>query len=260
MLDETALLITTPQDKVKLITLNRPAKRNALDGSLVKTWLQALNEIAHDETTQIVMFAANGPHFCAGADIAWMQKMAEAKDAENVQDARYLANLLYAIYTLPQPTISLVQGSVLGGGLGVIASSDFVLATEDATFGFPEVQIGLTPSVVSPYVLAALGERATRYYFLTAEKFTASTALTLGLIHRLVTHDQLLAAGLELAATLLKHSSHALAEVKKLLARVKGEKISCELAQSTAGHLATMRASVEAKTRLAAFLAKKKLA
>ncbi len=253
----TSILVTKPHDAVCLLTLNRPEKRNALDGSMIQEWMQALDTILHDQSIRIVMFSGEGEHFCAGADIGWMQKMSKCSEADNIDDALQLANLLKQIYHFPKPVIGLIQGATMGGGLGVTACCDIVIAASNAIFCFSEAKMGLTPSVISPYILPVLGERLTRYYFLTAEKFDSRKAVELKLVQDIVPLEKLIEAGLALANTLLKNSPHALAQSKKLIQQISQKAISDEITQWTAEHLAFMRASADAEEGLKAFLEKR---
>lgn len=257
MSNQTRILVTTPSTGICLVTLNRPEKRNALDGALIQEWIDILNKIRDDKNTQIVLFNGNGEHFCAGADIAWMQKMATLSYAENVHDALQLATLLKIINTFPKPTISLIHGAAMGGGLGVMACCDMVIAADNSVFCFSEAKMGLTPSVISPYVVPVIGARAARYYFMTAEKFSVEKALTLNLVQQRVSLEKLFDAGIELAQTLLKNSPHALEEAKKIIQRVSHNSHSEDLLQTTAEHLAMMRASEDANEGLQAFLEKR---
>src|SRR3990167_3643927 len=189
-------ILVSYEDEISIITLNRPEKRNALDGTLLQAWQAILEDIASNKKIRVVILKGNGAHFCAGADIAAMQKIAKCSEDENVQDAMQLANLLKTIYTFPKPVVALVQGAVMGGGLGVIACCDIVIAADNAAFCFSEAKMGLTPSVISPYIIPLIGERAARYYYLTAEKFAVQQALELKLIQQIVTPVKLYATGL----------------------------------------------------------------
>ena len=253
----THILITRPHEAVCLLTLNRPEKRNALDKSLIQEWMKALQEMTNDQSIRVVMFNGNGEHFCAGADMAWMQKMAQCSSSENVEDALELAHLLKTIYHFPKPTIGLIHGAAMGGGLGVIACCDMVLAAPNSVFCFSETKIGLTPSVISPYILSVIGERLARYYFLTAEKFNSEIAKELKLVQQIAPIEKLFDNGLTLAKNLLNNSPHALSEVKKLIQRVSRPMISDDIIQMTAEHLAFMRASPDAREGLKAFLEKR---
>lgn len=250
------LRIETTANGITTITLNRPDKRNAMNQALIKALLQAVHQTAEDAATRILMIHGAGDHFCAGADISWMQKIATASYEENVDDAECLADLLFQLYHYPKPTIVLAQGATMGGGLGLLSVCDIALASENAVFGFSEVKIGLAPSTISPYVIGAIGARAAQYYFLTGERFDANRALQLQLIHKIASHD-LMQDGLNVANTLLQNAPLAMSAIKQLIRRVKHENITEDLAQKTAEHLAHLRASEEAQEGLKAFLEKR---
>jgi methylglutaconyl-CoA hydratase len=249
--------VSYPRQGVASVALNRANKRNALNALLIEELTTALKELAINENVRVVLLAGEGPDFCAGADIAAMQKQATLSHKENLEDATQLALLLYTLYIFPKPTIAVVQGATLGGGLGLLACCDIAIAAEDASFCFSEVKMGLTPSVVSPYVVAMLGERCARYYFLTARRFFSEEAERIGLIHARVPSDQLMEKAIECAEQLLKNSPYALSEVKKLISHVSTEKISAELLHFTAEHLSHMRSTEEAREGLSAFLEKR---
>ncbi|MHB1946599.1 MAG: enoyl-CoA hydratase-related protein [Gammaproteobacteria bacterium] len=256
MTDES-ILLSSPSAGVTVITLNRPEKRNAMNAQLIQQLTQILKTLATDSETRVVMITGHGEHFCAGADISWMQKIAQSPPHENLADATELALLLYTLYIFPKPTLALVHGMTLGGGLGLVACCDIAISAENANFCFSETKIGLTPSVISPYIISAIGERAARYYFLTARKFAALEAKRLGFIHEVVAVEKLLESGIALAQELLNNSPHALSEAKKLITHVAPIKITAELVEYTANHLATMRAKPEAQEGLRAFLEKR---
>ncbi|HSW70074.1 MAG TPA: enoyl-CoA hydratase-related protein [Gammaproteobacteria bacterium] len=254
---QQTILLTKPHDNICLVTLNRPEKRNAIDGALISEWMRVLHDLQNDVSIRVILLNGNGEHFCAGADMTWMQKMAKCSSAENKKDALQLAQLLKMIYTFPKPVIGLVHGAVMGGGLGVTACCDVVIAAENASFCFSEVKLGLAPSVISPYVVPLIGEKSARYYFLTGEKFDVNTAIQLNLVHQTVVLEKLFDSGLSLAKTFLSHSQNALMEIKKLLLRVAGNNVSEEMMNMTAEHLSLMRATDDAKEGLNAFLEKR---
>jgi len=206
-------LTISTQNKITTISLNRPDKCNALDGALVQHLQEAFWGASKDDKTGVILLNGAGHHFCAGADIDWMHQLAQSSFEQNTADAQNLASLLYTLYTFPKPIITLAQGATMGGGLGLLVCSDIVIAAEEARFCFSEVKIGLVPAVVSPYVVAAIGQQAARYYFLTAERFAAPEALRLGLVQKLVPQDELLTTGLKLSQTLLQYSPAALKEI-----------------------------------------------
>lgn len=244
-------------DGIAILTLNRPDKRNAMHGPLLQELLQAL-KVQAQHASRVLLINGKGENFCAGGDIGWMQKIAAATQDENQNDAQLLADVLYQLYVFPKPTIVLAHGATLGGGLGLVAAADIALAAKDASFGLPEVKIGITPSVISPYVINAIGERFAHYYFLTGERFDADVALRLGLVQKLTEVASLQETGINLAKTLLQNSPLALQAAKQLIRNVARQKMTVNLAQQTAQHLAELRATPEAQEGLRAFLEKRK--
>ena len=240
------------------IMLNRPEKRNAINQEMIHELSHTLQSILHDNKVSVLIIKGNGETFSAGADIDWMRKIASSSDAENGADAHVLAKFLYQLYTFPKPTIALAHGVVLGGGLGMLCACDIAIAADDASFGFPEVSIGLAPSCISPYVLSAIGERQAKYYFLTGKRFDATTALHIGLVHKIIEFKDLSEGGLIVAKELLLNGPQALHAAKQLIQSIAHEKITEELIQKTAEHLARIRHSPEAQEGLQAFLEKRK--
>jgi len=240
-----------------ILTLNRPDKRNAMHGPMIMECRQALSSIAKTDS-RVLIIHGNGENFCAGGDIAWMQKIASGSTDENYNDAQQLADLLFEIYQFPKPVIVLAHGTTLGGGLGLLAAADIAIAAGDAKFGLPEVKIGLTPSMISPYVIAAIGERMAHYYFLTGETFGAQEGKRLGLIHLVPETESLMNTGLTVASSLLENSPQALRSAKQLIRTVSQQKITKDLAGLTAEHLAELRQTKEAQEGLLAFVEKRK--
>lgn len=254
---DDALLIHI-QDKVCTFILNRPHKCNALDGHLIQRLQEAFFQAGHDKNIQLVVLKGNGNHFCAGADLQWMHQLAQGSFEQSRDDARNLASLLLQMHSFAKPIVTLAQGGVLGGGLGLLACSDIIIAAKDASFAFSEVKMGLVPAVISPYVVPKMGESAARYYFLTGQRFDAQEAQRLGLVHRVVLPEELREAGLELIKTLLQNSADALLEVKHLLTMVMDREVSLELSERTAEIFAKMRLSPHGLEGLAAFMEKRK--
>lgn len=246
------------ENNLAQIILNRPEKSNALDCEMIVDLIDDLNQLAQQKNCRVLLLMGEGEHFCAGADLVWMQKMATASREVNRQDAYLLGTLLQKIYLLHCPVIALVHGKTFGGGMGLIAASDMVIAADNAEFAFPETRIGLCPSVVSPYVIGVIGERAARYYFLTGEIFSVQRAFELGLVQQIVNQKNLLQAGKTLANKILLNSPRALTATKKLITQVVTEPISDELSRLTAEHLAVVRHSKDAQEGMAAFFAKRK--
>jgi methylglutaconyl-CoA hydratase len=184
--------------------------------------------------------------------------MADYDEAQNVADARQLSKLLWTLDRLPKPTIARVQGAALGGGVGLVACCDIVVASRSASFTLSEAKLGLIPATIGPYVVAAIGERACRRYFLTAERIFAEEALRLGLVHRVVEADELDRAVDELLAALLANGPAAVAAAKDLIFAVGRRPVDAAVMEETARRIAARRASPEGREGIAAFLEKRK--
>lgn len=242
---------------IAILTLNRPEVRHAFDEVMIAELLSLLKNIATNNEVRVVVLKSIGPVFCAGADLAWMQKMVNYTPAQNEADARQLAELMHTLYTLNKPTIALVEGHAYGGGIGLIACCDIVIAQSKAQFCFSEVKLGLSPSVISPYVVRAIGLRQAQRYFLTAETFDAKTAQHLGLVHVCAVDENAFHAEAEaIVQQLLNNGPEALAKTKVLLEH--NVPINEELINYTIQHIAALRTSPEGQTRIKAFLCSKK--
>ncbi|NCP77930.1 MAG: enoyl-CoA hydratase/isomerase family protein [Desulfuromonadales bacterium] len=239
------------------LTLNRPAQHNVFDDQLINTLTTTLKDLNADPQVRVVCLRGAGRSFSAGADLNWMRRMAEYTQAENLADAMALAELMQTLNTLAKPTLALVQGAAFGGGVGLVAACDLVLATPQASVCLSEVKLGLIPAVISPYVIAAIGARAARRYFLTAEGFDADRARQLGLVHEVVATAALDHRADLLTRQLLANGPQALAAAKQLVADVAGRPIDAELLADTAQRIATLRASDEGREGLSAFLTKR---
>ena len=248
---------TAPTPGVALLTLNRPERRNALDEALIGALRAAIVRHAATESTRVVMIAAAGTAFCAGADLRAMIERGRGDLDGNVRDAEHLAALLLAIRDCPKPVVALVQGPAFGGGVGLAAACDVTVASTEARFRLPEVQLGVVPAVISPYVVEAIGVRHARRLFLTGETIDAAWARELGLVHEVVQPESLAARGIELATAIAQGGPHALATCKRLIATVGGVRPDAELALRTARLLADLRAGSEAQEGLAAALEKR---
>ncbi|HRE15092.1 MAG TPA: enoyl-CoA hydratase-related protein, partial [Usitatibacteraceae bacterium] len=185
----TQTLVIERQGPVALATLARPEKHNAFDDALVAELTEALRELEADDAVRVVVLSATGRSFCAGADLNWMRRMAGYSREDNQRDAMALAALMRTLDQFGKPTIARVQGPAYGGGVGLVACCDVVMASQAAHFALSEAKLGLVPAVISPYVVAAIGARAARRYFLSAERFSASEAWRLGLVHELAMDD-----------------------------------------------------------------------
>jgi len=240
------------------LTLNRPEVHNAFDDALIGQLTAALLSLEADWRVRVVVLAAAGKSFSAGADLAWMQRMAGYSEAENLDDARALAGLMSTLDRLAKPTVALVQGAAFGGGVGLVACCDIAIASEAASFALSEVKLGLIPAVISPYVVAAMGPGAARRFILTAERFSAQQALALGLVHEVVPADRLEETGQKVLDHLAQGGPRAQAEAKDLALSLAGRPIDRGLVEETAERIARIRVGEEAREGLAAFLEKRK--
>ncbi len=256
---ESPLLTHIDNRGVATLTMNRPELHNAFDDSLIVGLTDALRELDEDPDVRVVILAASGKSFSAGADLNWMRRMADYSYEQNLADAEGLAELMRTLDTLSKPTIALVQGAAYGGGVGLVACCDIAIASSRVLFCLSEVKLGLFPAVISPYVIAAIGPRASRRYFLTAESFDAGEALLLGLVHQVVADERELAAAADsMASRLLANSPAAMAGAKNLVAAVSGRQVDDVLIADTAERIAAQRSSREGREGLSAFLEKRK--
>jgi methylglutaconyl-CoA hydratase len=257
MSDPSFVLERRP-DGVARLTLSRPAIHNAFDDRQIAELIAAFGDLAGDDTVRAIVLTGAGKSFSAGADLNWMRRTATYGKAENLRDANALAALMKALYELPQPTVARVNGAALGGGTGLVACCDIVVAGEDALFGTTEVRLGIMPAVIGPYVIAAIGVRQARRLMLTGERITAHEALRIGLVHEVVTGDQLDAAVERTLSHLLKGGPRAIAAAKRLVHDLAGRPIDQELIDETARRIAVLRATPEAREGLSAFLEKRR--
>ena len=244
-------------DGVAWVTLTRPEVHNAFDDTLIAELSAVLGGFASDERVRAVVLGAQGRSFSAGADLNWMQRMAGYSERENLDDARALADLMRRLYELPKPTLALVQGPTYGGGVGLVACCDIAIAAETANFCFSEVRLGLIPAAIGPYVIAAMGERAARRYFLTAETFSAREAMRFGLVHDVVPDEALRDIGRRVIKALLRGGPNAQVAAKDLILTISGRPLD-DLAEETAKRIARLRVSEEGREGIAAFLEKRK--
>ncbi|VEB36771.1 enoyl-CoA hydratase-related protein [Legionella cherrii] len=244
------------QEHLGLITLNRVSKHNAFDNLLLSEMQHQLNAAIADSNVRVIVLKANGKHFSAGADLAWMQNMALYSEEENQKDAMVLGNLMYTLNTCPKPTLAMVHGSAFGGGAGLAAACDITIASQSARFCFSEVKLGLIPAVISPYVVQAIGERSAKALFISAEVFDASKALSLNLVQHCVPEEKLLEFTLSYANQISNNAPEAVRASKQLARYVANQKINEELVHYTASLIAQKRVSAEGQQGLNAFLKK----
>jgi methylglutaconyl-CoA hydratase len=242
---------------VARVVLARAAARNAFDDRVIAELTRAFGELGSDAGVRVVVLSGDGPCFCAGADVAWMRKAGSYSRAENEADAQKMARMLRAIDACPKPVVALAHGAAIGGGVGLVAAADIAIAAEGTVFSLAEVRLGILPSVISPYVLRAIGPRSARDLFLTGDRFDAREALRIGLVHQVVAAGDLEEAGRRKVASLLASGPEAVGLAKKLIEQVTGKNPD-EAMALTVATIAERRASAEAKEGLTAFLEKRK--
>ena len=243
---------------VARITMDRPEVHNAFNQAFIAALTAMLEEVGADPAVRAVVLGASGRSFSAGADLNWMQAMAGYDEAQNLADAEGLARLMRTLDRLPKPVIGRVQGPAFGGGVGLVACCDIAVGAASASFALSEVKLGLIPAVISPYVIAAIGERQARRYFLTAERFDAAEALRIGLLHQVVPDQELDAAVAALVAALAGNGPAAVAAAKDLIFAVGRRPTGEAVVAETARRIARIRASAEGREGIAAFLARRK--
>lgn len=256
-MSESTVSLTRDPRGVATLCLERPEKHNAFDDQVITDLDQALAAVSTDESVRVLVLASTGKSFSAGADLAWMQRMAGYSTEENLADARALAEMLRKLNNLPQPTIARVQGAAYGGAVGLASCCDMAVGSTLARFCLSEVKIGLIPATISPYVIAAIGPRAARRYFTTAEVIDAETALHLGLLSAVVGVDDLDSAVSELVETLLANGPLAVREAKALVRDYGGHPVDAAMIEDSCKRIADIRVSPEGRTGLAAFFEKR---
>jgi methylglutaconyl-CoA hydratase len=258
-MSENAASVATDIDPrgVATVTLNRPDKHNAFDDEVIAGLRAAFDGLAASDDVRVVVLASKGKSFSAGADLGWMKRMAQYDQSHNLEDARLLAAMLKALHELPQPTIARVQGAAFGGAVGLVSCCDMAVAATRASFSLSEVKIGLIPATISPYVIRAMGERAARRYFTTAERFSAAEAHRLGLVSELVDEEELDATVESLIGSLLQNGPAAVRAAKRLVADLAGREVTAELVEDTCERIARIRVSAEGQEGLGAFLDKR---
>jgi len=248
----------TAQHGVGVIWINRPEVRNAFNETMIAELTQAFKAADADKNLRAVVLAGHGPAFCAGADLNWMKKMSGYSLKENRADAMGLAAMLNTIYMMKKPTVARVHGPAFAGGMGLVAACDIAIAAQEAEFCLSEVKLGLIAATISPYVVAAMGERHARRYFLTAERFTAAEAFRIGLVHDITPMSELDAGVNALLGHLLSASPAAIAASKDLVRRVARGAIDRKMIADTAVRIAAARASAHGKEGIRSFLEKRK--
>lgn len=255
--DEVLLNVT--QEGVAMITLNRPHVHNAFNAELVQKLSAIFDDLEDQDGVRVVLIDGAGKSFSAGGDLTAMRKAADQSESEVRDESGDFALMLMKLRALPQPTVALVHGVAVAGGMGLVSACDIAICTENAVFGLSEVRLGILPAVIGPYVVEAIGPRAARRYMLTGERFGAAEALRLGLVQTVVADEAALAAESErVVSALLQGAPKALSAVKELLDLVTFMPIDEDLAEETVAMIAERRVSDDAKEGLSAFLEKRK--
>jgi methylglutaconyl-CoA hydratase len=239
------------------VTLTRPELRNAFNDEVIAELTQAFTELGQRDDVRAIVLAAEGPAFCAGADLNWMRRMADYDREQNLADAARLAEMLRVIHACPKPVVARVQGDVYAGGMGLVACSDIAISADSAHYCLSETRLGLLPATISPYVMRAMGPRAAQRYCLSAERFDAPEALRVGLVHEVVPAQRLDERVDAVVKALVNASPAAVRACKRLLHDVAQREIDAELIASTVEAIADVRASAEGREGVQAFLQKR---
>jgi methylglutaconyl-CoA hydratase len=245
------------QDRVATVTMRRSDVHNAFNTQLIADLQAAFHELSADVKLHAVVLTGEGPSFSAGADISMMRDSATFSQEQNLQDALKLADLFDTINTCPCPVVGRINGTAMGGGLGLVSVCDIVVAVESARLAFSEVKLGIAPAVISPYVIRKIGETHARVLFLTGERFNASRAREIGLVHIVTSAEELDATVEKILGELLSSGPQA-ARACKALALNVGHMDHDTARRYTAEMIATLRTSSEGQEGLRAFLEKRK--
>ena len=243
---------------VARVRLNNPDKHNAFDDQIIGELTEAFVAIADNSNVRVMVLGSEGKSFSAGADLEWMKRMASYSYEENLRDASALALMLKTLNEIPQPTIARIQGPAFGGAVGLVSCCDMAVAASAASFSLSEVKIGLVPATISPYVIAAIGQRAVRRYFVTAERFDAHRAMEIGLVNEVVDAEQLDQEIARLIDAVLANGPEAIIAAKRLVFDIAGKPIDQQLIDSTCETIAAIRVSEQGQEGLQAFLEKRK--
>ncbi len=245
-------------DGIATVTLNRPELHNAFNEHLIQELTRAFREVAADDEVWVVVFTGSGKSFCAGADLNWMKKMVNYTREENIADSLEMSTMFETIDTCPKPVIGRINGAAFGGGLGLVCACDIAIGLEDSLFAFSEVNLGIIPAVISPYVVRKLGPGRTRELFLTGERIKGMVAREFGILNYAVASlEELDARVTEKLKFMCSSGKMAMREVKVLL-RGFEEMEAANFRQFSAEKIAELRASKEGQEGLAAFLEKRK--
>lgn len=254
---KTIVVSNKEREAVLWIAFNRPEVHNAFNSEGILELTDAFDRVKSDDSVRVVVLTGEGKSFCAGADINWMREIIHYSFDQNLEESLQLAEVLYKIYTLPKPTIAMVNGAAIGGGTGFLSVCDIAVAADEAIFGLSEVQIGLVPAAISPYVVRKIGESKAREYFLTGHRISAQKAVEIGLINEVVPGNKLEERVDELIERFLASGPEAIASCKELILNVPRMSLE-DVKEYTARMIASLRISDEGQEGMSAFLEKRK--
>ncbi len=246
------------EDQIAYLELNRPDKRNALNKQMIKEIISTLRENKGNRAFKVLVIHGSNNHFCSGADLEWMKQGIAQSKSENINDAKLFNALYESIYTFPTPVVCEVQKSAFGGAVGIIACSDIVICEEDSMFGFPEVQLGLIPATISPYILKKMGSSNTRKRLLLPQPFTAQEALNEGLVHFISDSVNIREYTIKIAQNITKGAPDALIQTKALIHSLEDSSDDETTFLNCARMIAGARISKEGQEGVTAFLEKRK--
>ena len=252
----TQIVLKTVKDNIGIITLNNPKKCNVINPDLIYLFQEHFHALSEDSNVDVIIINGNGKHFCAGADLNHMNKMASSSESENQRDALWLSQLFELIYSASKPTICCAHGHVFGGGLGIMAASDIVIADPNSSFCFPEVKIGLIPATIAIFILQRIGYQHAKRLMLTADIFDSKYAMHIGLADKISSEDEVLNAGLKIAAQLKNNDKKAIMATKKLLNTL--QPIDKDQLTQAADLLAQIRTTDTTRDKITAFLNKER--
>jgi len=244
--------------RVGVVWMTRAEVRNAFNETTIAELTETFRSLGADPGVRAIVLAGEGPAFCAGADLDWMRRMSRYSHDENRDDAMKLATMLRTIHECPKPVIARVHGPAFAGGVGLVAACDVAIASLTAEFCLTETKLGLIPATIAPYVIRAMGANQARRYFLTAEKFDASEAFRIGLVHNIVPPDELDATVNEMLGALMLTSAQAVTEAKRLVRDLAFRPIDDAVVADTAERIAAIRQSSDGREGIASFLEKRK--
>ena len=255
---EKTLDIRRPSKWVAEVWLNRPDVRNAFNDNVIAELTEAFQTLSKDNDLRAIVLGAHGKAFCAGADLNWMRAMSGYSWEENRADAQKLADMLWTLDQCPVPIVGRLQGDCYAGGMGLASVCDVLIASDNVTFCLSEARLGLLPGTISPYVVRAMGAQAAKRYMVTAERFSATQAHAMGMVHELCTPESLDAKVAEIVNTLCGNGPQALRACKRLVQDVAEREIDDALVARTVAGIADIRSSAEGKEGVQSFLQKRK--